>query len=116
MPEKDSEALATPVPPGKLEIADEVLEDHVEEEIRKTMYLYLANGITTVRGMLGAPGQLALRDAAAASEIDSPTLYLAGPSFNGGSVSSPSQAADKVRACGHLGRRRCRQRPARQIR
>lgn len=68
-----------------------------EEEIRKTLYLYLANGITTVRGMLGYDGQLDLREAAAAGTIDSPTLYLAGPSFNGNSVSSPSQAADKVR-------------------
>jgi imidazolonepropionase-like amidohydrolase len=67
-------------------------------EIEKTLYLYLANGITTVRGMLGYPGQLDLREKAAEGAIDSPTLYLAGPSFNGNSVSSPSQAADKVRA------------------
>ena len=66
-------------------------------EIEKTLYLYLANGITTVRGMLGYPGQLDLRERAKAGTIDSPTLYLAGPSFNGNSVSSPAQAADKVR-------------------
>ena len=35
MPEKDAELSETPVPPGKLDLADEVLEDHVEEEIRK---------------------------------------------------------------------------------
>ncbi len=69
-----------------------------QAEIEKTLYLYLANGITTVRGMLGYPGQLALREQAKEGAIDSPTLYLAGPSFNGNSVSSPSQAADKVRA------------------
>ncbi|MFT4603303.1 MAG: imidazolonepropionase-like amidohydrolase [Rhodothermales bacterium] len=66
-------------------------------EIEKTLYLYLANGITTVRGMLGYDGQLALRDKAKQGLMDSPTLYLAGPSFNGSSVSSPSQAAGKVR-------------------
>lgn len=66
-------------------------------EIEKTLYLYLANGITTVRGMLGYPGQLALREQAKEGTIDSPTLYLAGPSFNGNSVSSPAQAAEKVR-------------------
>ncbi len=67
------------------------------EEIEKTLFLYLANGITTVRGMLGYPGQLDLRERAKVGSIDSPTLYLAGPSFNGNSVSSPEQAADKVR-------------------
>jgi imidazolonepropionase-like amidohydrolase len=50
-----------------------------------------------VRGMLGAPGQLELRERAARGEIISPTLYLAGPSFNGQSVSSPAQAAEMVR-------------------
>lgn len=61
------------------------------------LFLYLSNGVTTVRGMLGAPGQLDLRERVRRGEIDSPTLYLAGPSFNGNSVDSPQQAASKVR-------------------
>ena len=63
-----------------------------------TLFLYVAAGITTVRGMLGAPGQLELRERARAGQVVSPTLYLAGPSFNGQSVSSPEQAALMVRA------------------
>ena len=35
MPEKEEEVSATPGPPSSVEIADDVLEDHVEEEIRK---------------------------------------------------------------------------------
>ncbi|WP_412062109.1 amidohydrolase family protein [Rubrivirga sp. IMCC45206] len=66
-------------------------------DTEETLFLYLASGITTVRGMLGADGQLALRDRAASGALWSPTLYLAGPSFNGGSVSSPEQAAAMVR-------------------
>jgi imidazolonepropionase-like amidohydrolase len=62
------------------------------------LFLYVANGITTVRGMLGHPGQLALREKANTSQIPSPTLYLAGPSFNGQSVNSVQEAIDKVRA------------------
>ncbi len=62
------------------------------------LFLYVANGITTVRGMLGHPGQLELRQKANTSQIVSPTLYLAGPSFNGNSVSSTQEAIDKVRA------------------
>lgn len=62
-----------------------------------TLFLYLANGITTVRGMLGAPNQLELRERARRGEIWSPNLYLAGPSFNGQSVSSPDEAVRMVR-------------------
>jgi imidazolonepropionase-like amidohydrolase len=61
------------------------------------LFLYLANGITTVRGMLGAPNQLALRERAKRGTVLSPHLYLAGPSFNGSSVDSPEEAARKVR-------------------
>src|SRR5262245_4458603 len=62
------------------------------------LFLYAANGITTVRGMLGAPNQLELRDKANRGEIIAPTLYLAGPSFNGNSVNSPEQAVSMVRS------------------
>jgi imidazolonepropionase-like amidohydrolase len=62
------------------------------------LFLYVANGITTVRGMLGAPGQLALRDRTRRGELVGPTLYLAGPSFNGQSINSPEEATARVRA------------------
>ena len=61
------------------------------------LFLYLASGITTVRGMLGAEGQLELRRRTARGELLGPTLYLAGPSFNGNSVNSPEQAVQMVR-------------------
>ena len=63
-----------------------------------TLFLYVASGITTVRGMLGNPGQLELREKSKKGEIVAPNLYLAGPSFNGNSVNSPQEAIDKVRA------------------
>ncbi|WP_420441812.1 amidohydrolase family protein [Candidatus Palauibacter sp.] len=62
----------------------------------QVMFLYAANGVTTVRGMLGLPGDLELKAKTNTGEIWGPTLYLAGPSFNGNSVTSPSQAADRV--------------------
>jgi len=65
--------------------------------IEETLFLYAASGITTVRGMLGYPGQLALKERANAGALWSPSLYLAGPSFNGSTVSSPEQAAARVR-------------------
>ncbi|HKY61152.1 MAG TPA: alpha/beta fold hydrolase, partial [Gemmatimonadota bacterium] len=67
------------------------------ERVENVLFLYVANGITTVRGVLGAPGQLELKAEANSGALVSPTLYLAGPSFNGNSVSSPGQAAAMVR-------------------
>jgi len=49
-----------------------------------------------VRGMLGFPGHLELREKAKNGEIVSPTLYVAGPSFNGQSINSAQEAIDKV--------------------
>ena len=68
-----------------------------EEYINAVLFLYVANGITTVRGMLGHDGQLELRRRANAGEIVSPSLYLAGPSFSGGSINSPEEAEARVR-------------------
>ena len=62
----------------------------------QVMFLYAANGVTTVRGMLGLPGDLALKARTNTGEIWGPTLYLAGPSFNDNTVTSPSQAAERV--------------------
>lgn len=62
------------------------------------LYLYLANGITTVRGMLGHDGQTQLREWQRTGEIVAPNLYVAGPSFNGQSINSPEEAVAKVRA------------------
>lgn len=63
-----------------------------------TLFLYVASGITTVRGMLGHPGQLELREKSKRGELVAPNLYLAGPSLNGQSVNSPEEAIAKVRA------------------
>jgi imidazolonepropionase-like amidohydrolase len=65
--------------------------------IESVLFLYVANGITTVRGMLGFPGQLELKERAARGEIVAPNLYLAGPSFSGNSIDSPEQAASRAR-------------------
>ncbi len=64
--------------------------------IERTLFLYLSRGITTVRGMLGHPKHLELRNQAARGELLSPTIYTSGPSFNGNSVSTPQSASQKV--------------------
>ncbi|MBV2127618.1 amidohydrolase family protein [Arsukibacterium indicum] len=59
--------------------------------------LYLAGGVTTVRGMLGHDRQLQLKEDIASGERLGPTLYLAGPSFNQHTVTSAEQARQRVR-------------------
>ena len=84
--------------PGLAEMHGHIPPPNAPKEYTEAvLFLYAANGVTTVRGMLGAPNQLELRDRANRNEIISPTLYLAGPSFNGNSVDSPEQAISMVR-------------------
>ncbi len=69
-----------------------------EEYVENTLFLYVANGITTIRGMLGEPSHLELRARSAADEILAPRIYTSGPSLNGNSVRSVEQASQMVRA------------------
>jgi hypothetical protein len=63
----------------------------------RTLTLYALAGVTTARGMLGAPMHLAIRDSIAAGQRFGPRLLTSGPSFNGNSVTSPARAAAMVR-------------------
>jgi len=68
-----------------------------DEFVESVYFLFLANGVTTVRSMLGWPGQLELREKVKRGELLGPTLYLAGPSFSGASIQSAAQAEARVR-------------------
>jgi imidazolonepropionase-like amidohydrolase len=65
--------------------------------LERVLTLYVANGVTTVRGMLGQPSHLDLRRQIESGEVLGPRLITSGPSFNGRSVSSPESGADMVR-------------------
>ncbi len=69
-----------------------------EEMNRDIMFLYVANGITTIRAMLGAPNQLTLRRQLQLSEVLGPTMYVAAPSLNGQSAFNSDTASKLVRA------------------
>ena len=61
------------------------------------LFLWVANGVTVARGMLGVPEHLQLRADLASHRILGPRLITSGPSFNGSSVQSPEQGARMVR-------------------
>ncbi len=68
-----------------------------EMERDRVFSLFVANGVTTVRGMLGHPVHLEWRSKAEEGDLLAPRIITAGPSFNGNSVSDPDQAERMVR-------------------
>ena len=66
--------------------------DYMED----VLFLYVASGITTIRGMLGQPEHLDLRDDVAGGELLAPRIYTSGPSLNGNSVPNADIARSKV--------------------
>jgi len=68
--------------------------DQWQEDV---LLLYVANGVTTARGMLGEPDHLELRAKIARHEVLGPRLFTSGPSLNGNSVDGPDEARRLVR-------------------
>ena len=59
-------------------------------DLDRDLALFIANGVTTVRGMLGHPSHLQLRSDLLAGKRVGPRLITSGPSLNGRSVTSPA--------------------------
>lgn len=71
--------------------------DQGREAMENTLILYLSQGLTTIRGMLGDPAHLELRDQAESSDFLSPRILTSGPSFNGNSATDPETSRQMVR-------------------
>jgi imidazolonepropionase-like amidohydrolase len=83
--------------PGLAEMHAHVPPIDDMEPMKEVVTLFAVNGITTIRGMLGHPKHLELRNKIQNGEILSPHFYTTGPSFNGMSVKSPEESAAMVR-------------------
>lgn len=70
--------------------------DQGEQWMQDVLVMYLTQGVTTIRGMLGQSAHLQLREQAAEGEIISPRIFTSGPSFSGNSVENPEQARQMV--------------------
>jgi imidazolonepropionase-like amidohydrolase len=57
--------------------------------LHNTLFLYVANGITTLRGMQGSSFHVALRGQLARGEILGPRFFAAGPQLSPGSARTP---------------------------
>jgi imidazolonepropionase-like amidohydrolase len=68
-----------------------------EQRVDDVLALFLAGGVTTIRGMLGEPWHLELREELADGRRIGPRLITSGPSFNGNTVTAPAQGAARAR-------------------
>ncbi|GAB3019548.1 amidohydrolase family protein [Spirosoma pulveris] len=91
------EAKGKYLTPGWAEIHAHVPPIDDIEPMKEVLMLYLANGITTIRGMLGHPRHLELRSKINSGEILGPHFYATGPSFNGQTVKTAERGAQMVR-------------------
>ncbi|MFN2440376.1 MAG: amidohydrolase family protein [Chitinophagaceae bacterium] len=67
------------------------------EPMKDVLMLFVLNGVTTIRGMLGHPRHLELRSKLKNGEIFGPRFYTSGPSFNGNSVKDTATGASMVK-------------------
>ena len=68
-----------------------------DTDAKNLLFLHVANGVTTVRGMQGNPSQFDLRDNIDRGLVLGPQLYLGSVSMNGARVTSPEQAEQLAR-------------------
>lgn len=73
------------------------------EPMKEVLFLFAANGITTIRGMLGHPKHLELRSMIQQGTVNGPHFYTTGPSFNGISVRTAEAGAEMVRRQKEMG-------------
>jgi imidazolonepropionase-like amidohydrolase len=67
------------------------------------LFLYIAGGATTVRGMQGAPSHLVLRQRVESGELIGPRLYLSSPPLSGNNVPDAATAEQRVREAKQAG-------------
>ena len=71
------------VPPGA---------DAPREAVEDILFLYIANGITSIRGMLGSEYQIPLAAELRGGGVLGPNFYVGAPSINGSSAPTPEEA------------------------
>ena len=84
--------------PGLAEMHGHLTANYLPDSAKADiLYLYVANGITTVRAMLGDPEAITTRDAIASGKLLGPKLHVAGPALNGKVAPTPEDGARLVR-------------------
>ena len=82
--------------PGLAEMHAHIPGNRDMEYLQDILFLYLSNGVTTIRGMLGQYYHLELKELVDSGEILGPRIFTSSPSLNGNSVTTPEEAREKV--------------------
>jgi len=83
--------------PGLAEMHGHIPGSDYRSYAEDILFLYVSNGVTTVRGMAGDPLHLELREQTASGELLGPTIYAAGPALSGNNAATPDAAERAVR-------------------
>ena len=84
--------------PGLAEMHGHLPNPNTPQNVTENiLFLYVANGVTTVRGMQGNPSQIELRERVRNGELVGPQLFLGSPAMSGNSVSTVEDAERLVR-------------------
>lgn len=98
--------------PGLVDMHTHLLSDgdeYPDSIATDELHVMVANGVTTVRFMIGTPELLALRARSANGDITAPTIFIASPHLTGREqgnnfvVKIPDEARDAVRKSKHAG-------------
>ena len=81
--------------PGLAEMHGHVPGPEDETYAEDVLFLYVSNGVTTVRNMAGHAYHLGLRDRIAAGELVGPTLFAASPWLSEDQAATP-EAAERI--------------------
>ena len=85
--------------PGLAEMHAHVpLASQGEQYLQDMLFLWVANGVTTIRGMRGEPSHLTLREQLADGTVLGPRLITAGPALTGDAVDGPEDARATAQA------------------
>ncbi len=82
------------IPPVPSSPPDDWDEEAFYQWVENVLYLYIAAGVTTVRGMLGHPMHLELRERVENGELPGPRIWTSGPSVNGNTVQTVERARE----------------------
>ena len=78
--------------PGLAEMHGHVPGTDDPQYLEDVLFLYVANGVTTVRGMQGREGHIELRGRIERHEVLGPRFITSGPALSGNSVDGPDEA------------------------
>lgn len=89
--------------PGLAEMHGHIPGSDNTQYVEDILFLYVAGGVTTVRGMAGHPYHLELRERIAQGELLAPTVYTASPWLSADDAPTPEDADRLVREYKEMG-------------